>query len=49
MQEFISKEYVLFPKDSRATSLFAVYDIQVEQKSDKEIVDSIMPNEKDVG
>ena len=48
MKEFISKEYVLFPKDSRATSLFAVYDIQVEQKSNREIVDSIMPNEKDV-
>lgn len=48
MKEFTPKEYVLFPKDSRATSLFAVYDIQVEPKSKEEIIDSIMPNEKNL-
>lgn len=48
LSKFTWKEYTLFPKDSKATSFLATYGIEVVQKSDEEIIDTIMPNEKDV-
>ena len=48
MAQFVWKEYTLFPKDSKATSLFATYKIEVEEKTPDEMIDALIPDENDV-
>jgi hypothetical protein len=48
LSQFGSKEYVLFPKDSKAAGLLAVYNIEVVEQSDEKWMDEIMPNDRNV-
>ena len=48
LSQFGWKEYVLFPKDSKAAGLLAVYNIEVVEQSDEKWMDEIMPNDRNV-